>query len=272
MSTIPGLFVIGEANFSDHGANRLGASALMQGLSDGYFILPYTIGDYLANTKLEKVDTAHAGVSRARKRASLSMTKTLLAIHGHTHRGFVPSASWARSCGTIAAWRATAAGLKQAIGKIRELREEYLARRERARAAREDLNQSLEKAGRVADFFELAELMCLDALRSQRILRRAFPRRISDAGRRSAARRRSVSLRRGLGISRARTGAELEQGTAARSNTCIPASGATNNAADSARLAAEERDGARAHGALRSERRESRHVVAGDAGRGERRI
>jgi succinate dehydrogenase / fumarate reductase, flavoprotein subunit len=159
MSTIPGLFAIGEANFSDHGANRLGASALMQGLSDGYFILPYTVGDYIARTKLEKVDhspefaRAEAGVAE--------LTARLLGIQGHRtvdwfHRR-LGKIVW-DDCGMSR----TAEGLESAIDQIRELREEYWKDVKVAGSA-DDLNQSLEKAGRVADFFELAELMCLDA-------------------------------------------------------------------------------------------------------------
>ena len=160
MSTIPGLFAMGEANFSDHGANRLGASALMQGLSDGYFILPYTVGDYIARTKLEKVDTSHPEVKRAE--ASIAdLTKRLLSINGkrtvdsfHRELGKI---MW-EDCGM----ERTAEGLERAIRQIRELREEYWKDLNVLGSA-EELNQSLEKAGRVADFFELAELMCVDA-------------------------------------------------------------------------------------------------------------
>jgi succinate dehydrogenase / fumarate reductase, flavoprotein subunit len=159
MSTIPGLFVTGEANFSDHGANRLGASALMQGLSDGYFILPYTVGDYIARTKLEKID---GQPEFARAEASVAdLTARLLAIKGHRtvdwfHRR-LGKIMW-DDCGMSR----TAAGLETAIGQIRELREEYW-RDVNVAGSADDLNQSLEKAGRVADFFELGELMCLDA-------------------------------------------------------------------------------------------------------------
>ena len=161
MSTIPGLFVIGEANFSDHGANRLGASALMQGLSDGYFILPYTVGDYIAKSKLERVDAGHPEFSRSEAGVA-DMTKRLLSIQGrHTvddlHRR-LGKVLWDQ-CGMSR----TAEGLECALGKIRELREQYWKDVKVAGSA-DDLNQSLEKAGRVADFFELAELICIDAL------------------------------------------------------------------------------------------------------------
>ena len=161
MSTIPGLFVIGEANFSDHGANRLGASALMQGLSDGYFILPYTVGDYIANAKLEKTDIGHAEFARAESEVA-SRAKRLLAIKGHHtvddfHRR-LGKIIW-DYCGMSR----TCQGLESGLGEIRELHEQYWKDVTVAGSA-DDLNQSLEKAGRVADFFELAELLCLDAL------------------------------------------------------------------------------------------------------------
>ena len=161
MSTIPGLHVIGEANFSDHGANRLGASALMQGLADGYFILPYTIGHYLAGTKLEKVGADHAEFKKAEAEVA-QRVKRLLGVHGtasvdsfHRELGRI---MW-EYCGMAR----NAAGLRTALEKIPELRERYW-KQVRVLGANESLNQSLEKAGRVADFLELAELMCLDAL------------------------------------------------------------------------------------------------------------
>ncbi|HTP35771.1 MAG TPA: fumarate reductase/succinate dehydrogenase flavoprotein subunit [Candidatus Acidoferrales bacterium] len=161
MSTIPGLYVIGEANFSDHGANRLGASALMQGLADGYFVLPNTIGDYLASTKFDKVDSSHAAAKEAEARVC-AVTKRLLETKGtrsvdHYHRE-LGKLMW-EYCGMAR----TAEGLKQALGLIPEMREQYW-RDVRVLGTGDELNQSLEKAGRVADFFELAELMCLDAL------------------------------------------------------------------------------------------------------------
>ncbi len=161
MSTIPGLFVIGEANFSDHGANRLGASALMQGLSDGYFILPYTVGDYIASAKPEKMDTGHTEFARAESEVA-SRTKRLLEIRGHHtvddfHRQ-LGKIVWDH-CGMSR----TAQSIERALGEIRALREQYW-KDVIVSGSAEDLNQSLEKAGRVADFFELAELMCLDAL------------------------------------------------------------------------------------------------------------
>jgi succinate dehydrogenase / fumarate reductase flavoprotein subunit len=159
-STIPGLFVIGEANFSDHGANRLGASALMQGLSDGYFVVPYTVGHYLASNKLAPVNPSHADVREAVGTVEKSV-ETLLNIKGKRtvdsfHRA-LGKIVW-DDCGMAR----TAEGLTSAISKIRQLREEFWTNLNVPGSAA-DLNQSLEKAGRVADFFELAELMCLDA-------------------------------------------------------------------------------------------------------------
>ena len=161
MTTIPGLFAIGEANFSDHGANRLGASALMQGLSDGYFIIPYTVGNYIAQAKLDKVDTTHPEFRNAETQVNC-LTNRFLEIKGKRTVD-----SFHRELGKLV-WdycgmSRTASGLEFAMGKIRELRDEYWQNLNVVGSA-DELNQSLEKAGRVADFFELAELMCLDAL------------------------------------------------------------------------------------------------------------
>jgi succinate dehydrogenase / fumarate reductase flavoprotein subunit len=160
-STIPGMFVLGEANFSDHGANRLGASALMQGLSDGYFVIPYTVGHYLATNKLEKVDESNAEVRNAVACVEQTIQK-LLSIKG---RRTVDS--FHRQLGKIV-WdycgmSRTAEGLQHAIGEIRQLRDEYWEN-VNVPGSSADLNQSLEKANRVADFLELGELMCIDAL------------------------------------------------------------------------------------------------------------
>jgi succinate dehydrogenase / fumarate reductase flavoprotein subunit len=161
MSTIPGLYVIGEANFSDHGANRLGASALMQGLADGYFVLPNTINDYLATEKLAKVDSGHPAVREAESQVTC-VTNRLLDIKGTRSVD-----SFHRELGKLmwdyCGMSRNADGLKYALGRIPELRAEFW-RGVRVLGAGEELNQSLEKAGRVADFFELSELMCLDAL------------------------------------------------------------------------------------------------------------
>ncbi|MCS7316511.1 MAG: fumarate reductase/succinate dehydrogenase flavoprotein subunit [Bryobacterales bacterium] len=161
MSTIPGLFVIGEANFSDHGANRLGASALMQGLADGYFIVPYTVGDYLASTKLEKVATDQAEFRDAEREVS-ERIRRLLAIRGRRtvdslHRE-LGKLLW-EYCGMAR----NAQGLQYALKKIPELREEFW-QNVNVLGSGEEFNQALERAGRVADFLELAELICHDAL------------------------------------------------------------------------------------------------------------
>jgi succinate dehydrogenase / fumarate reductase flavoprotein subunit len=161
MTTIPGLFAAGEANFSDHGANRLGASALMQGLSDGYFVLPYTVGDYLAGVKpgLMSLDAPEVRAAEDRVNARL---KTFLSMKGtkpvdHYHR-LLGRVMWDK-CGMSR----SADGLKEAITRINELREEFY-KNAFVGGSGEELNQELEKAGRVADFFEFAELMCIDAL------------------------------------------------------------------------------------------------------------
>ena len=161
MSTIPGLFVLGEANFSDHGANRLGASALMQGLADGYFIIPYTIGDYLAGRKFQPVDAGHAAFKDA-ENGITKLTGKLLSIHGkrpvdeiHKELGVV---MW-ENCGM----GRNAAGLKKALDLIPKLREQFW-REVIIPGSAGDFNQELEKAHRLADFLELGELMVQDAL------------------------------------------------------------------------------------------------------------
>ncbi len=161
MSTIEGLHVTGEANFSDHGANRLGASALMQGLADGYFIIPNTVGDYLATRKPEKIDTSHPAF-RDSERQIAERTKKFLLIDGTR-----TVSSFHRELGKIM-WEycgmaRNEAGLKLALQKIPELRAEFW-RDVNVPGSDAEINQALEKAGRVADFLELAELMCLDAL------------------------------------------------------------------------------------------------------------
>jgi succinate dehydrogenase / fumarate reductase flavoprotein subunit len=161
MSTIPGLHVIGEANFSDHGANRLGASALMQGLADGYFVLPATIGDYLASSKLPKIDSDHPECRRAEAEV-LANTRKLLGIKGNRTVD-----SFHRELGKImwdyCGMARNADGLRKALGLIPELRAEFW-RNVNVPGSDVELNQALEKAGRVADFLELGELMCIDAL------------------------------------------------------------------------------------------------------------
>ncbi len=161
MSSIPGLFVAGEANFSDHGANRLGASALMQGLADGYFVLPYTIGNYIAGTKFDKVATTHDAFKAAEDNVRTTISK-LMSVKGnrtvdsiHKELGRI---MW-DNCGMSR----NAEGLKKALQQIPKLREEFWSN-VKIPGEINETNQELEKAMKVADFLELGELMCLDAL------------------------------------------------------------------------------------------------------------
>lgn len=161
MSNIPGLFVVGEANFSDHGANRLGASALMQGLADGYFVLPYTLPNYLAPQVGKRPATEHPAFKEAEKDVRMR-TRKLLDINGNRsvdsfHRD-LGALLWDK-CGMAR----NATSLRETIGKIPELREQFW-REARVPGKGEDYNQSLERAGRVADFLEFGQLMASDAL------------------------------------------------------------------------------------------------------------
>ena len=164
MSTIDGLFVIGEANFSDHGANRLGASALMQGLADGYFVLPYTIGGYLAGTTLEEATIEHSAFKESVTLVNDSIEK-MLSINGkrtvddfHKQLGHI---MW-DYCGMAR----NNEGLKKARGMIQQLKEEFWEN-VNVPGSKKDFNQSLERAGRVADFLEFGELMLIDAISRQ---------------------------------------------------------------------------------------------------------
>ena len=160
-SNLEGLFVAGEANFSEHGANRLGASALMQGLADGYFVLPYTIANYLADGPYEKIDDSHPEVVAARtaveerieKFLSINGTRTVDSFHKE-----LGQIMW-DYCGM----ERTEEGLIKAISMIRDLKADFWSN-VKVTGVNEELNQTLERAGRVADFFELGELMCIDAL------------------------------------------------------------------------------------------------------------
>jgi succinate dehydrogenase / fumarate reductase flavoprotein subunit len=161
MSNLPGLHVIGEANFSDHGANRLGASALMQGLADGYFILPYTLPNYLAGQMGKRPSTDHAEFKKAESDVRAKIDN-ILRVNGNRsldsiHRE-LGALLW-NKCGMAR----NAEGLREALAKIPELRDEFW-RTVRVPGKGQDFNQSLERAGRVADFLEFAELMCIDAL------------------------------------------------------------------------------------------------------------
>jgi succinate dehydrogenase / fumarate reductase flavoprotein subunit len=161
MSTIPGLFVLGEANFSDHGANRLGASALMQGLADGYFVIPYTIGGYFAGTELSPVSADDAAFNAASQSATESIEKLM------TIKGKRTVDNFARELGQIM-WNYCGmsrndAGLKKALGLVQDLRAEFWENL-LVPGRDKDYNKSLEKAGRQADSLEFAELMIIDAL------------------------------------------------------------------------------------------------------------
>jgi succinate dehydrogenase / fumarate reductase flavoprotein subunit len=162
MSNVPGLFVLGEANFSDHGANRLGASALMQGLADGYFVIPYTVGDYLATQKPGSRPSADGVEFKGAEQNVVAMTQRFL-----DNKGRQPVGHFHKRLGKIM-WEfcgmaRTKTGLEQALQLIPALREEFWAE-VRVPGSAATLNQSLEQAGRVADFMELGELLCLDAL------------------------------------------------------------------------------------------------------------
>ena len=162
MSNVPGLFVLGEANFSDHGANRLGASALMQGLADGYFVIPYTVGDYLAGQKPGSRPSADSAEFKAAEDSVNAMSKRFLGTKGkqpvsHFHKR-LGKIMWDH-CGMAR----TKEGLEDALQKLPALREEFHAT-VNVPGSGDTLNQSLEQAGRVADFIELGELMCRDAL------------------------------------------------------------------------------------------------------------
>jgi len=161
MSTIPGLFVLGEANFSDHGANRLGASALMQGLADGYFVIPYTIGDYLAGQKAGSIASDRPEFGQVEREVNERVGRLLAVAGSQTVDSFhrrLGKIMWEK-CGMARERK----GLEEALQAIPALREEFW-RDVRVLGEAQSLNQSLEKAGRVADFLEFGELMCKDAL------------------------------------------------------------------------------------------------------------
>jgi succinate dehydrogenase / fumarate reductase flavoprotein subunit len=158
---VPGLFVVGEANFSDHGANRLGASALMQGLADGYFVLPTSIGDYMAQHRGGPVETGHSAVEEAERGVADRLTR-LLSVGGDRSAD-----SFHRELGQLmwdeCGMARNQVGLKEALERIPELRQEFW-QNVNVPGGGADLNQQLETANRVADFLELAELLALDAL------------------------------------------------------------------------------------------------------------
>jgi succinate dehydrogenase / fumarate reductase flavoprotein subunit len=162
MTTVPGLYCLGEANFSDHGANRLGASALMQGLADGYFVIPYTIGNYMSNEiRVKSIPTSHPAFEAAENEVRERIEK-LMSIKGtesvesfHKRLGHI---MWEKS-----GMARNEKGLTEAIEEIRALRNEFW-QNVRVPGEINEMNPELDKAGRVADFLELGELVCIDAL------------------------------------------------------------------------------------------------------------
>jgi succinate dehydrogenase / fumarate reductase flavoprotein subunit len=165
MTTVPGLFALGECNFSDHGANRLGASALMQGLADGYFVIPYTVGNYLADEiRTENIPTTHPAFEETEKAVADRINRLMNVRGSQTIESFhkrLGKIMWDK-CGMAR----NAEGLKLAITEIRKLKEEFW-KDVRIPGAIREMNPELDKANRVADFFELGELMCMDALQRE---------------------------------------------------------------------------------------------------------
>ena len=240
MSTIPGLFVIGEANFSDHGANRLGASALMQGLV-GRLLHPAVHGGRLhrAERSWRRSTQAHAEFRRAPSIGVAELTKTAACDPRPSHRGRVPSPARQDRLGLLRHVARRPRGWRRRLAKFASCASSF-GRTSTFPAAADDLNQSLEKAGRVADFFELAELMCLDALDRGESCGGHFREEYQTPDGEAQRNDEECSYVGGVGIPG--TGPARRRCTRSRSssNTCIPASGATSNAAGSARLASEE--------------------------------
>ena len=163
MSTVPGLHVLGEANFSDHGANRLGASALMQGLADGYFVIPYTIGDYLASTPLPKVTHRPRRIQGGGRRRA-EADRPAAVDQGQAQHPRDPPRARHGSCGTTSAWRGPRRACTRALERDSRSCARSSGTTSRCPGTPDNLNQSLEYAGRVADYLEFAELLALDAL------------------------------------------------------------------------------------------------------------
>ena len=211
MSNVPGLHVLGEANFSDHGANRLGASALMQGLADGYFVIPYTIGQYLASTPLEPVATSHDAFAAASSEVTGHLDR-LLAVKGRRsirdfHRA-VGAVLW-----DDVGMSRTDAGLTHALGKIRTLREEFW-QDVSVPGEKTYMNQALELRRPRRGLPGVRRAAGARRAAPHRVVRRALPRGEPDAGRRGAARRRALLLRGRVGVRRRRPTAHAAPGTA----------------------------------------------------------
>ena len=199
MTTIPGLYCAGEANFSDHGANRLGASALMQGLADGYFVLPNTISNYLAgwlNKPIPGTDHPEFKAAEARPRTGSRGTFD----RRHPLARPLPPRARQDHLGLLR-HGAHEQGLEKALSEIPALHAEF-QKDLRVTGTGDNVNQTLEKAGRVDDFFELGMLMCRDALERRESLRRPLPRRVPGRGGRGPARRRELRPRDGVGVDR----------------------------------------------------------------------
>ena len=200
MSNLPGLFVGGEANFSDHGANRLGASALMQGLADGYFVLPATVGDYLARGGYAKIDTSHPAVKDAEREVN-ERTKRLMSIGGtksadQLHRE-LGNVLW-NDCGMAR----SKDSLTHALSVIPELREKFY--KELRVTGSGSGAQPAARAGRPRGrLLRARRAHVLRRAPAERVVRRPLPRRVPDVGRRGAAKRRRVRVRGGLGVGRA---------------------------------------------------------------------
>ena len=197
MSTIPGLFVLGEANFSDHGANRLGASALMQGLADGYFVAPSTLAGYIGSTSLPAVATGSAEFDEA-ERAVRTRIERLLAVGGAARRGR-STASWARCCGTRWVWLAPRPACA-ARSRASPSCERSSGRTCRCPGRAADLNQALEYAGPRCRLPRVRRTARAGRPRAAGVVRRPLPRGVPDAGERSVARRRAVRARGGVGV------------------------------------------------------------------------
>lgn len=270
-TTVPGLFAVGEANFSDHGANRLGASALMQGLADGYFVLPSTINDYLArNPHPETVDASHPAVAEVLAETE-DRLNLLLAVNGDRtpdsfHRE-LGQLMW-EFCGMAR----TDEGLRKALERIPQIREEFW-RRIKVPGRGEEFNQSLEKANRIVDYLELAELMCLDALHRAESCGGHFREESQTPDGEAARRDEEFGYVAAWEYGAAGGGPREAAGPASRpsctrktssSSTSTPLSGATHEA-HPARLAPAERRRHRRHGHVRGRRHLKGHVVPRDA-------
>ena len=211
MSTIPGLHVLGEANFSDHGANRLGASALMQGLADGYFVIPYTLAHYLGSTRCRRSRTDHDAFREAEASVQ-ERIDTLLASRARRRR-VSSTASSGSCCGTRSAWRGTRPACVRTLERIPQLREEFW-QNVSVPGPKNNLNKNLEYAGRVADYLEFAEVLTLDALHRTESCGGHFREESQTPDGEALRDDDELRVCRGLGVPRRRQGAGAAQGAA----------------------------------------------------------